>query len=929
MNMIQHCLKRATLLCVGLLLAPAISAQPRFTDVTEEVIPFHLFEVEGIAFGDYNNDGWTDLFVAEAANIFTGGGDRMALLHNGGQGHFVHRLGALPTDLLPFKPRSAHGQTSGAAVFGDYDRDGDVDLYLPLGAGWLDRRASNVLLRNERGVFTDVTQEAGLTQALASTAALWLDYDRDGYLDLYVTDRASVQVAILFGREEGDPSAHNRLYRNNQDGTFTDVSAAAGLGLAEGLKGWSIAAPDLNNDGWPDLYVGSGVEPNRLFINDTQGGFQDATHGEIADPGVASGVAVGDINNDGQLDLFQPTSGPVGGLPDLPFRSLLLLNRGAGQFLDITESAGLGVLAETAVQRALLADLDNDGDLDLVTGRPTFLFLNNGEGLFTEATAGAGLPAAGGGPFVVDYDQDGCLDLVYGTRSTFLDNQFGGVYRNTCNDHHYLRVELVGRASNRNGLGARLNARAGALRQSREVLGGLAGWQPEPVAHFGLGPHTRVDTLEVRWPSGQIDVHTDLPVDQQIRLFEGETGYHGVGPTRWEHTLPDTIALGVTLEGVLQVRPALLAPDARLEQVTADLSAWGGERAVPLALEEDGTYRLVLAGRVVEGLPGQREVTVLIEQNSSAGPTWTQLVHPIQVGPRDPPDGPLPIYVDDLASGWRIEPSINFWDVQKAVALEVIQDGRVALEPRSERPVFRGQAALAVQVDSLLPVAGSQLEVWQLTFRAPEPVAHYRTLRFAFHPGTAQPVFLPQMAVWVNGRHLSHLVLSPEPFWAYVSRTVLDINDQAWHVVELPLDVPGFEAPIESISLTGFLAGTFYLDEIQLLPEARSASATAIVETHDRTVPEGFALAQNYPNPFNPETVIRFALPASEEVELAVYNVAGQKVATLVQGTRQAGSYTVRWDGRDDQERELASGLYLYRIKAGARVETRKLMLLR
>ena len=582
--------------CLGLLVAGPATPQPFFTNVTEEVVPFSLFEARGMSFGDYNNDGWPDLFLTEAVNFIDDGGDRVALLHNGGQGRFAYRPGVLPADLLHFNPRSFHGETYGTAVFGDYDRDGDADLYLPLGAFWLIRRNMNALLRNDRGVFTDVSREAGLTEELSSTGALWLDYDRDGYLDLYVTNEATVRVDLLSQKfENHDPSAHNRLYRNNRDGSFTDVNAAAGLEVLAGLK-YNVMAPDVNDDGWPDLYVGVHLGRNRLFLNGGQGEFQDATTDEIGDPGLVNGVAVGDIDNDGDLDLFQATAGHL--VANAPFRSVMLLNLGAGEFLDVTENVGLNTLSNISVHHSTLADLDNDGDLDLVTGRPAFLFLNNGEGRFTEATAAAGIPPSltGTGLVAGDYDRDGCLDLVYGGETSH-DNQFGGVYRNICNENHYLRVELVGGASNRNGLGARISACAGTLRQTRELLGGSGSYQNEPVAHFGLGPHTQIDTLEVRWPSGQIDVHTGLPADQQIRLFEGEAGYHVVEPTRWEHTLPDTIEVGTTLTWEARVQPALFAPDARIERVTADLSAWGGPAAMPLVLGDDGTYRLYLENR--------------------------------------------------------------------------------------------------------------------------------------------------------------------------------------------------------------------------------------------------------------------------------------------------------------------------------------------
>ncbi len=149
--------------------------------------------------------------------------------------------------------------------------------------------------------------------------------------------------------------------------------------------------------------------------------------------------------------------------------------------------------------------------------------------------------------------------------------------------------------------------------------------------------------------------------------------------------------------------------------------------------------------------------------------------------------------------------------------------------------------------------------------------------------------------------------------------------------MEIPLDDIGV-APsdsIESISLVGTLSGTFYLDDIRLVTATPVQPATAVLETQDATTPESFALSQNYPNPFNPETTIRFDLPSSTDAELSLFNLSGQRVATLISGFREAGSYTLGWDGRDDAGRDLASGMYFYRLIAGDQIETRKLMLLR
>ena len=290
---------------------------------------------------------------------------------------------------------------------------------------------------------------------------------------------------------------------------------------------------------------------------------------------------------------------------------------------------------------------------------------------------------------------------------------------------------------------------------------------------------------------------------------------------------------------------------------------------------------------------------------------------------------PQNVYADDLAPGWRVDAHIEEWNY--TVREITVVDDRVVLSPSSGSPAFRGQDALAVYVPSLAPFSGPAGEVSRIIFRPPEPVEHYKTLRFAFHPGSSETVIIPIMFVFVNGRHLASAVLSPHPRWAHVSRTVFDMSNREWHVIEFPLDFPELNDPIESIEIATFLQGTFYLDEIQLLPDVMTEPwrLTAVQESRDSALPSAFALQQNYPNPFNSGTVIRFDLPKPGETELSVYNLVGQKVVSLVNGVREAGSYSLRWDGRNDVGQSLASGVYFYRLQAEEQSETRKLLLLR
>ena len=260
------------------------------------------------------------------------------------------------------------------SIFGDYDNDGDLDLFVTNGAFSGQSYARNTLLRNDRGQFRDVTLAAGLTDVFPTDNAIWLDYDRDGFIDLYTGNLAC---------DADDPTVINKLHRNNGDGTFLDVTEEAGLGMQFGgfiegsCRGGSnggMAAGDFDDDGWPDLYLAVFAGRNRLFLNDGQGGFRDATTEEIAHPGEAFGIAVADFDNSGTLDIFLAAGGS-----NRIEKSVLWSNVGGGNFLDVTEGVGLKALAAGNTQATGWADIDNDGDVELTTAGPPLIFANWGE----------------------------------------------------------------------------------------------------------------------------------------------------------------------------------------------------------------------------------------------------------------------------------------------------------------------------------------------------------------------------------------------------------------------------------------------------------------------------------------------------------------------------------------------------------------------
>ncbi|MEW6755228.1 MAG: FG-GAP-like repeat-containing protein [Candidatus Latescibacterota bacterium] len=879
---------RGTVLATATALAlsgPA-TGQTFFVDVTDSVFVGLPFQCRSVAWGDYDNDGRLDLFVGQAA---VADAVPVALWRQVG-GRFVDQSEALPARAFP-------SRRGGGSGWGDVDNDGDLDLFVASGAcgpacgGTL---SPNRLLRNDRGRFVEVTVAAALTESLFTDNAIWLDYDRDGLLDIYTGNQGC-------GRDQdADPSRHsipmwNRLYRNQGDGTFADATRAAGLDMtlmgACGGSNGGMAAADFNDDGWPDLYLGVYGDRNRLFLGDGRGGFEDATTPEVADPGHAFDATVGDVDNDGDLDVLQAAGGAGGTTAEQIGRSPLLLNLGGGEFVDVTESAGLSALMEAEQQNVRFGDLDNDGDLDLLTGWPHHLFLNDGSGLFTEETARSGIAGEPGFMAVGDYDRDGFLDACFGLRGS----GFGGLYRNQGNANHWLEAELAGVQSNRHGIGARVIATAGPLRQTREILGGLGYCQDEVMAHFGLGQSPAVDELEVRWPSGQVDVLTDVAADQRIRVIEGQAGYWVAQPTTVAWT--DTLVAGAAADFALRVQPAPFDAGPRVSRVVADLSGIGGGLEVPLQPDGESGYSL----RVALPPPATNQlaaVSVLVEQETRLGPQWSRVTRSVAILPA----ADLVVYGNGLAAGWQVGP---------VTAIEGLD---LAAEPASA-----GGRAMAVPAS-----AGSFGWSLRLVPAAPLAPFGYTFLHFAFHPGESVP---PR-----RSRPLPVRLAESGPV-DLLGAGYVDLGRREWQAVDIPLAAFGHLQAIEFVEFRGYTTGTFYLDDIRLVAARPSRPGTAVLEAGVVPVPRTFGLEPNYPNPFNGSTVIRFSLPVPGVMELAVYNLAGQRVATLVRGQRPAGTHAVTWDGRDGEGQPLATGVYLCHLRAGGQAggleDTRKVLLAR
>ncbi len=364
----------------------------------------------------------------------------------------------------------------------------------------------------------------------------------------------------------------------------------------------------------------------------------------------------------------------------------------------------------------------------------------------------------------------------------------------------------------------------------------------------------------------------------------------------WEHNLPDSVHSGAAMDLQAVVRVERLAADGGAVELTADLSALGGGAEVPLEDIGGGDYRLS-APVNVDAPRGLRTISVRVGQPALPAFQQVRLPATAMVLPASPmPD--LTIFDERLADNWRVENKT--W----------LEDWRLDLE--EEDVVYKGSRAAA------FPVQDGDWD-WVTKFLANEPVdpSGYDKLRFAFHPGdlVAAKQARSMISVYTTGTLID-----------LVDAGLVDLDAAQWQVVELPLAAFNADEPIREITFSGNFGGRYYVDDLRLVD---APSVPTVLEEVTSALPSSFALEQNYPNPFNSDTVIRFALPERGEVQLGVYNLVGQLVVELVRGVREAGSYRVDWDGRDAGGRGLASGVYLYRLRAGERVETRKLVLVR
>ncbi len=525
-------------------------------DVTEQVgLTFRHFPAQrasllpedmgsGISCGDYDGDGRSDLFFVNFAGSVAPGA---AIDAEAGRSRLYRNVDGQRFEDVTDRVGITFAGFGMGAAWGDYDNDGDLDLYITA-------YGDNTLYENTAdGTFRDVTSEAGVQDARFGAGCSWGDYDRDGHVDLYVCnyldftyqERDAAAMQRMHASElpytlnpSSYPPLPNALFHNNGDGTFTDVATEVGVADPQG-RSLSASWVDLDNDGWPDLYVANDVSNNGVFRNKGDGTFEDIGATSLAaDYRGAMGIAVADFDDDLDQDLLVTHWIAQ---ENALYCNMLLdeLTEGDGPsnlwFLDAADLHGFGQSTLDMIGWATgFCDFDNDTrrDLWLVNGS-TFeqredhsrlvplhpmLYWNRGDGDFVDVAAVASkrlaIPFVGRGGAQVDYDGDGLVDLVlqvHGQRAIALRNVSQG-------SGHWLRVDLRQTGGNTSALGARAYLTVAAVTRMAAV-GCSSSYlsQDEHTLHFGLGKHTMVDQLRIVWPDGMEETHSRLSADQTLR----------------------------------------------------------------------------------------------------------------------------------------------------------------------------------------------------------------------------------------------------------------------------------------------------------------------------------------------------------------------------------------------------------------------------
>ncbi len=884
-----YSLPGVALLLVLLASAPNLDSQT-FTKVTTGAIVNEVANSWGCSWGDYNNDGFLDLYVSVNGNdlLYMGDGDTTFTKIT---------TGAVVND----------GGDSRGITWGDYDNDGNLDLFVSNNA------AKNFLYHNDgpasNYTFTKVTLGDIANDVAGGRGSSWADYDNDGLLDLFVAT-----------------TANDLLYHNVGGGSFAKITAGAIVTSG----GFSIgpAWSDYDNDGDLDLYVANFNSNNFFFQNNGNGSFRPLTGITVNEGGASVGTSWGDYDNDGDFDLFVANiTGET---------NFFYINGGPPLYLFIKVTTGAIVTDAGDAYGSNWVDYDNDGDLDLhvaYVGNDA-LYQNDGPPnyTFTKITTGSVVNDGGNsyGSCWGDIDNDGDLDVFVVNKS---EKNF--LYANSGNVNHWINIKCVGVASNKSAIGARVRAKA--------TIGGAPVWQMQEISgqtayysqnslnvEFGFRDAARIDSLVIEWPApaGSVEVYTNVAADRFITLTQGVSAPPPIG---WSL---QTSGISTRITSVEAVNPLVVWAAGNAGEVLLTIN--GGNTWTPVGGGAIGAADVFAINALdantafVTTTPG---TATFIYRTTDGGATWTE-VYTLAGGFIND------IHMFDAVNGIAYgDPLGGKW-----VILRTSDGGaswsRIATEPNQIGAEAGFNNALAVVGTTHLWFGTSDSRIYRSTdggtnwASSPTPWANstgiwFNDLQNGFAGGTAAAgarstdggVTWTNVALTGAGAVTGVAGSQGNEFWVSKGPAVYRSSDggATWvssyastvgNLRHLNFVTSGASSYGWAGSVSGGIASFF-------------ETGTA-VEDPKPELPQSFALLQNYPNPFNPSTMIRFSLANRERVTLKILDVGGREVATLIDHeVLAAGEHSRHWEARN-----RASGIYFYRLATDNFQVTRKMILL-
>jgi len=910
-------------IAIWLLVTNILVAQILFHDVSDSTGTKVQCDVHGSGFFDYDGDGWDDIFVVSNisvgpyADTTKGQAPPHTLLKNLGNGRFTNVARDAGVEGYYYvKPAKYRPSAQGLAC-GDYDNDGDLDLFIGMGNPSFQLC---VYRNNGNNTFTDVSYYVGLDQyTFHGRCFTLLDYDNDGWLDIFM-------LRDLW--EYDPPNLLFCLYRNLRNGKFQNVSQNVGLWqfppTHEDLYGFAVA--DADNDGDLDIFVPRLTAPSLYLRNDggifhevaSQVGLPDSTH--------YIGAVFLDANNDGWFDLFCKRQNRT---PEL------YENNGNGTFTNVSIRAGFSTLSvdslpsSTGFGGGLLAeDFDNDGNMDifLTNAKGSFnrLFRNNGDGTFSEIASSAGLvddyeyywttPTA-------DYNHDGYLDLYMG-RADFIP-RYAGLYRNQGGLHQAIFVKLQGVQSNRTGIGARLVLRAGRKTQVRQVQGGDGYKVNSFWIHFGIDTLQEIDTLAVFWPSGIVQKATCIPAGSRITLIEKDTlEYMGLpaisgkvshipsgiplsyvqlamtgnhtGFATTDSTGRYRLLIGSYGQNTITVTPSKPREEA-LEDVITSYDAslilrWitGLDTLSPIQKYAGDTDRNGTIDALDAFYIARYAVGIFTDTRSQVG-AW-------RFSPEKRDYTEIPNYLEeenfsgfligDVSQNWGIPGSPGKTERGGKVILDTLQGLRP--EQKIEIPIFYPAERL-IALDVKLQYPSQALSFLE-----------------AVSPAISQGFQLVVHEVCPGKVHVALYGAQPLDMEGKVLIFRFKINSAVYSSIPIRWEkILVNERPV--------------LQDSQTLLMVASENGKEALKTP-------VFLHGNYPNPFNPETRIRYEIFRPGRVSLFIADVQGRIVRTFIQKEIKPGIYEILWDGKGDQGEALPSGVYVLYLRTGSSIFTQKMI---